>query len=317
MTGTSGLTVATYNLYLGADLSLLFGVGSVEELGAAVAEVRGQLERTSFAERAGAVARILVREAVDVVGLQEVSRWAAAPLGPDGGLGAEEVLVDFLPTLLAELAAARKSYDVHAAHPSFAGGLPVAGSWMSVQSAGVVLVRRDGPLQVTGARTGTYASRADLVTGLDGVSFPIVRGWGWVDGRVDGRPFRFVNTHTEAWDPVTRDAQRDELVRLLGDAGGPTAVVGDFNASPSEVGLPPAYVDAWTAAGGDPAGGLTCGQDADLANEASTLRKRIDYVFVRDAAVESCRVVGAAPEDRTAGRLWPSDHAGVVARLGF
>jgi hypothetical protein len=82
--------------------------------------------------------------------------------------------------------------------------------------------------------------------------------------------------------------------------------------------MPAPYTDAWTAAGQDPDGGHTCGQAADLANEASRLRERIDYVFVRDAAVLDCHVVGADPRDRTRpDRIWPSDHAGVVARLGF
>jgi hypothetical protein len=84
------------------------------------------------------------------------------------------------------------------------------------------------------------------------------------------------------------------------------------------VGIPAPYADAWTAAGHDPVGGATCGQAADLANRTSRLHERIDYVFVRDLTVLDCRVVGATPEERTSpGLLWPSDHAGVVARLGF
>ena len=62
--------------------------------------------------------------------------------------------------------------------------------------------------------------------------------------------------------------------------------------------------------------GLTCGRAADLANETSTLRERIDYVWVRDAEVLSAWVVGDRPEDRsTPHHLWPSDHACVVANL--
>ena len=100
------LTVATYNIYLGADLALLFGVSSADELDGAVAMVRGQLERTDFVQRAAAIARLLVREKVDVAGLQEVSRWATAPVSPEGALGDEEVLADFLPTLVGALEAA-------------------------------------------------------------------------------------------------------------------------------------------------------------------------------------------------------------------
>ena len=66
------------------------------------------------------------------------------------------------------------------------------------------------------------------------------------------------------------------------------------------------------------AGVFTCGQGPVLDNPVSKLDERIDYVFVRDADVRECRVVGDQPEDRTRpGGLWPSDHAGVVARLEF
>lgn len=312
------LTVATYNLYLGADLALLFGVRSAAELETQVAVVRDQLDRTDFGQRAAAVARILAREEVDLVGLQEVSRWATAPVSPEGGLGPEQVLADFLPALLDALAVAGTPYDAHAVQGSFAGGLPVDDHWMSVAGANVVLVRRDGPFTVAAERVGTFDAGHAVTTGLDGVAFPIIRSWGCVEGEVDGHRLVFANTHTEAYDAATRDAQRDELVALLDGTGCPVVVVGDFNATPTQVGMPAPYVDAWTAAGHEPEDGPTCGQDADLANATNRLRERIDYVFVRDADVLACRRVGHRDEDRTTpGRLWPSDHAGVVARLGF
>ena len=312
------LTVATYNLYLGADLALLFGVTSTDELATQVAVVREQLERTDFTQRAGAVARILAREQADVVGLQEVSRWATAPVSPEGALGDEEVLADFLPTLVGALEAAGTPYDVHAVNHNFAGGLPVDGSWMSVGGANVTLVRRGGRFRVRAERTGTFASGFAVRTGLDGIEFPITRSWGVVEGEVEGGPVVVATTHTEAYDAATRDAQRDELLALLDDPGCPVVVLGDFNAPPSQVGMPTAYADAWTAAGNDPRGGATCGQAADLANDVSALHERIDYVFVRDADVLACHLVGTRDDERTIpDRLWPSDHAGVVARLGF
>ena len=80
--------------------------------------------------------------------------------------------------------------------------------------------------------------------------------------------------------------------------------------------MPAGWQDAWTAAGhaSDDEAGHTSGQAPDLANVDSLLRQRIDYVFVRDAAVTACARVGADPEDRVEGR-WPSDHAGVVAEV--
>jgi len=46
------------------------------------------------------------------------------------------------------------------------------------------------------------------------------------------------------------------------------------------------------------------------------MHERIDYVFVRDADVRRTWTIGDRQDDRsTPHRLWPSDHAGVVADL--
>ncbi|MGZ4486130.1 MAG: hypothetical protein ACXVW8_17550, partial [Nocardioidaceae bacterium] len=67
--------VATYNVYLGCDLSMVFGVTDDAELGRRVAALRAQLEGTDFPARARSIAAVLVRERVDLAGLQEVARW--------------------------------------------------------------------------------------------------------------------------------------------------------------------------------------------------------------------------------------------------
>ncbi len=305
------LRVATYNLYLGADLALLFDVGDAGALAAQVEVVRAQLAATRFEERAEALARVLARERPDLLGLQEVARWTTSP---DGTAAGERVLVDFLPTLLDALERAGCGYDPHVANQSFAGALPVAdGSWTGVTGANVTLVRRDATVEVVAGRTGAFEHVHRVRTRLEGVGFPVVRSWGSLDVRVGGRPLRFVNTHTEAYDATARDAQRDELIVRTGDTGSPVVLVGDLNSTPDLVGMPAPWRDAWAAGEGD---GWTFGQAADLANATSTMRERIDYVWVRDVAVHGCRVVGDRDQDRSVPhRLWPSDHAGVVADL--
>ena len=305
----TGLRVATYNLYLGADVALLFGAADLDQLSARVHVVRAQLAATRFEERARAVAAILARERVDLVGLQEMSRWTTTP--PDGE---EQVLVDFLPTLLAELAASGAAYDAYAVNPNFGGALPVDGEGVfTLSGANVTLVRREGPVEVVAEATGTYDAGLDVPTGIAGVTFPVARSWGRVDVRVSGRPLRFVNTHTEAYDGPVRDAQRDEVLAANADTDAPVVLVGDFNARPDVVGVPAGWTDAWTRGEGD---GFTCGQAPDLANEVSRLRERIDYVWVRGAGVLDTRTVGDLPGVRTGPHgLWPSDHAGVLADL--
>jgi endonuclease/exonuclease/phosphatase family metal-dependent hydrolase len=306
------LRVATYNLYLGADLTVLFGVSHLDQLAEAVRLVREQLASTRFEERARAVAALLAREDPDLVGLQEVTRWAAAAQRPDGSLGPEVVLVDFLPTLVDALESAGCAYDVHAVNENFSGAMPVAGNqWLSVVGANVTLVRRG--IAVVDEQGAPFGQSHRVVTGIEGLTFPITRSWGRVDVRVDGVPVRFVNAHTEAWDARVREAQRDELLALNATTDSPVVVAGDLNAGPQSVGMPGDWVDAWTLGHGD---GFTSGQAGDLANEVSTLRERIDYVWVRGAAVRDCRVAGDAPRDRTSPHgMWPSDHGCVVADL--
>lgn len=299
------LTVASFNLYLGADLATLFGATSADDLAERARGVREQMQATRFEERAEAIARLLVRERVDVAGLQEVSRWTA-----DG-----TVVADFLPTLRQALAAAGSPYDAYAVTPSFAGGLPVAGEWMRVDGSNVTLVREGSGVDVLEERTGVFDRTHEVVTGIDGVRFPVERGWSLLQCLVGDGDLWVANTHFEAYSAEVRDAQRDELVSRVEPLDGATVLAGDFNARPEEIAMPGTFADAWTAAGsGD---GDTWGQAADLDNEHSTLSQRIDYVFVRGAArVARCRVVGGAPDDRTRPHgLWPSDHAAVVAEI--
>ena len=302
----STVRVATYNLYLGADLTVVFAATDEADLARRTDLVHDQVLATDFVARAAAVARLLVRERVDVVGLQEVARWSRD--------GEEEPWLDFLDELLAALVRTGAAYDVHAAVTSFEGGAtPSAGDPMSVLGRNVVLVRRGSGVRVLGSRSGSFRRTLEVVTPMPGLVLGIARSWSWVDAQVTGRPFRFVNTHLEAWDPRVRDAQRRELLDELGSPDLPVVVVGDFNAEPAAVGMPEEYVDAWADAGtGGP--GWSCGQAPDLTGECA-LATRIDYVFARGPEVRRCWVVGGRDEDRTPGGLWPSDHACVVADL--
>lgn len=309
-----GIKVATYNLYLGADLSLLLGEHAEEALDANRQEVQRQLLATAFPDRAAAVARLLVREQADLVGLQEVCTWRA-----DGRL-----LWDYAAELLAALEALGEPYDVVATRPTFtgAGDVDLGAGPVSMELVGsnTVLLRRGAPLRLENATCGLFGAALELPF-LGSMKVSITRGWCLVRCSLDGSPgvrLGFVNTHTEAYDPLSRNGQRDELLDVLPvQDGHPLVVVGDFNALPADVGMPDAFVDAWVEAGkgGEGPESATCCQAADLSNPESMLDERIDYVWVRDAPVVSCVRVGADPEDRTETGLWPSDHAGVVAEI--
>lgn len=313
------LRVATYNLYLGADLTLIFGARDPAHLLTQARIVHEQLLATDFHARAESVARMVIRERVDVLGLQEVAQWRRAAMDPHGIVGRPTIWCDFLDELLGALDRAGTSYDAHGLNSNFHGGAVVSDSEsLSVVGYNVILVRRGSSVAVTGTATGSFAAALDIHTEMDDLVLNVQRSWGWIDARVDGAAFRFVNTHLEAYDAETRRAQRDQMLSLVGEHSTPVLLVGDFNASPEEVGMPSTYVDAWTGSGGDPRGGHTCGQAADLANEKSLLAQRIDYVWVRGARVKTCEVVGNTAADRTtAANLWPSDHACVVAAVSL
>jgi hypothetical protein len=83
------------------------------------------------------------------------------------------------------------------------------------------------------------------------------------------------------------------------------------------------FTDVWASLhSGEP--GFTCCHVADLSNRRSVLDQRIDYVFARGFSEPGERlhgrvtIVGDEPRDRVPGpsyKIWPSDHAGLVARL--
>jgi hypothetical protein len=299
------VSVATYNLYLGADLGLLLGERPRDELEVNLAEVQRQLQATSFTRRAAYVARSLVERRVDLVGLQEVCCWT---------LGREE-LWDFAALLQQALRECGADYEAVSAVATFSGEgeLPLDGSPLPVHVRGsnLVLRRVGSGVEVVDAAQGLFDEALEVHTFGDR-RLAIARGWCGARCEVGGEPFAFVDTHTEAYDAESRNRQRDELLAVCAALGDRLILVGDFNAPPEQVGMPPGLVDAWTVNAEVP--GPTCCQGPDLSHPESRLRERIDYVWVRGGArVVSAERLGADRAVRDAAGMWPSDHAGVHA----
>lgn len=299
------VSVASYNLYLGADLSMVLGERPRSELDSNVAEVQRQLLATSFPHRAAFVARSLVERRVDLIGLQEVCCWSLA----------KEEMWDFTAILQSALCDAGAEYETVSEVATFSGEgeLPVEGEAVPVQVRGsnVVLRRVDSRVRVVEEGHGLF-DQALRISSLGERQVAIARGWCGVRCEVGDHELAFVDTHTEAYDPASRNLQRDELLRACETMGDPLVLVGDFNATPAQVGMPADFVDAWSVNGDDP--GYTCCQGPDLTNDESLLDERIDYVWVRGAAtVVAAGRLGAERALRDAAGMWPSDHAGVHA----
>jgi endonuclease/exonuclease/phosphatase family metal-dependent hydrolase len=328
----------TRNLYLGADLAPILGAlasgNPIAILGAATATWNAVVA-TNPRERMAAIADEIVAADPAVIGLQEVTTWTTFAYSPQTGVSNPVVAFDFLQLLLAELAERGAHYAevpgatahnfVSPPIPYLVGGAPTRA--VRLADRDVILARQD--VGVTNAHTGTYENIVSFPFGA--TTLPVARGWGSADVQVNRATFRFVNSHLEAFGipgvdaEQVRVAQVGELLAaqdaIAAQAGTlPLVYVGDYNSAAPEA---PAYArllgavgeDAWTR-GHPHESGETCCFDALLQDPTDPLTNRIDLVLhTRDIKASRATLVGEEVDDRTPSGLWPSDHAGVVAKL--
>jgi endonuclease/exonuclease/phosphatase family metal-dependent hydrolase len=324
--GHRRVDVASYNLYLGANLQPLFAA-TPETVAGLAQTVWDHVEQVDFRVRARAIAKLIDRSDTDVVGLQEVALWergtSPTTLQP---------VHDFQQILLDALAARGERYRVAAVTRNFQSPpVPLAsGGLARFTDRDVILVRSGRPatVKVSNPQAALFAARIQLPNPLL-AGAPIVRGWTSVDVKVRGKSFRFVDTHLEAFDAGVRNLQAQELAGILAGSPLPVVLVGDLNSRPDD--SAGAYgiltgalhlTDAWVRVHG-PAGGFTSGQTDDLNLPESRLTHRIDYVLYQPDGIRATRaaVLGEEQRDRTRPLpgapfgLWPSDHAGVAATL--
>jgi endonuclease/exonuclease/phosphatase family metal-dependent hydrolase len=320
--------VATYNLYLGANLQPLFAATPETVAGLAQA-VWDHMEQVDFRIRAAAIAGLIDQADAEVVGLQEVALWergtSPATLQP---------VYDFQQIMLDALAARGEHYRAVAVTRNFQSPpVPLASGGLARFTDRDVILVRSGPgaaVKTSNPQAALFAARIPLANPLLGGA-AIVRGWTSVDVMVRGKSFRFVDTHLEAFDAGVRTLQAQELAALLAGSPLPVVLVGDLNSRPDD--STGAYgtltgalhlADAWVVVHG-PDGGFTSGQTDDLDLPESRLDHRIDYVLYQPAGLRASRaeVLGEEQRDRTPPLpgapfgLWPSDHAGVAAALGL
>lgn len=309
-----GLTVMTRNLYVGSSFTHALAAQSPTEFVQGVAQIWSNVKQTDFRTRAMAIADEIAAKRPDVVGLQEVSRWERLN-------GPAPMELDYLQILLDELSARGVSYRAATAvegfkvtAPAFENGELVT---LRLTDRDAILVRIDSPgLSIASATGQNFAARLSIPTAL-GFTIDVPRMWTQVDGTIDGRPFRLVNTHLDPDSPAIQLRQAQELLAGPYATSRALVAVGDFNsvADGSSTGTyalltGAGLTDAWT----DTAG-FTCCQAELLDNPTSTLSERIDLVLTSAGArAKETKVVGDRSQDRIAG-LWPSDHAGVIAEL--
>jgi hypothetical protein len=325
------VTVMTRNLYLGADLRPAITATTPEAAQAAVASIFSVARRTNFPERAVALAREIADAGPLLVGLQEVAAWYSGPFGDSAPATAVEY--DYLQILLRALAVAGAPYSVvrvqDEADIEGPAGAPFHRDIRLVQRDAILV--RAGPgdgVRLDGARSGHFVTKLVVPTATAGV-VTVNRGWVAVDATVDGHAFRFVNTHLEAFDPLIRLGQAAELVAPTGPVGsapGDVVLVGDLNSGPElpvhtnrlafQALVVAGMTDTWRALHpADP--GFTAGYGELLDDPPGpALEHRVDHVMTRGSVgFVDARRSGIDPDDRTAGGLWPSDHAGVITTI--
>jgi endonuclease/exonuclease/phosphatase family metal-dependent hydrolase len=355
MSAEAKLKTMTRNLYLGADIFRVAQAAQDDPATVpfVVADVFQTVLDTNFAERAEAIADEIASAKPQVIGLQEVSTFYIQTPG-DFIFGnpneADDLVIDFYAVLDSALKDRGMYYDAFAVTnadvelPMIDPNSPTYFSDVRMVDHDVILVRKGHP--AVEVLANNYSLNLEM--NLGGVNVAFTRGFIIVDVVIKDQSFRFVNTHLELNslpDSVYRFVQSMQMQELLGYIEGladskPIIMVGDFNSSPDDVPgvythpligplqyFPPymqavdaGYLDTWLLQSKYDEG-YTDHFDETVSDPDAELTSRIDFVFLdpSDLTVDevNCYLVGNEMADMTPSGLWPSDHAGVVAKVGL
>jgi hypothetical protein len=326
----SGIRVMTWNVYVGADIDAILEETDPTLIPVRVAEAWAAVQNTSFALRAEALAAEIARERPHVIGLQEISTVLLQTPG-DYLAGneeeAEDEILNFLDLLRAELLELDIEYSTVAVSTNFDIEMPMLVEPDSLWFDDIRLIDHEVLLVRKGVRVGNTSERYfenNLEAQIGDSTVVVQRGWVSAEVEVAGREYYIVSTHLETAEnsPVIQEAQAAEVMEAIGGIQLPIILLGDLNSDADGTTttsyndfLAEGFTDAWTMMG-NTGSASTCCQLADLSNASSSLNRRIDFVLLKGSyEVLMIKRVGADPEDRTAAGLWPSDHAGLSARV--
>ena len=306
------------NLYLGADLTPVIQSQNLQQFLAATTAVWTMVVKNDFHARAQALADEIAARRPGLVGLQEAFTWRVQTPADGQATPATQVAYDYVPELLAALAARHLHYRAVAAVNLLDFEAPtLLGNDARLTDHGVILARND----VKVARPTGVVFTNLLPVSVLGQSVAVKRGYVAVDAKVKGVWLRFVSVHLESFHPGIRSLQAVELAGALATETRPVILVGDLNSHPGTEGeavlAAAGFRDAWATLHPSSAG-LTCCWPEDLTATAPGFSERIDYVLTRGPLdPRSTEVFGTDPAAHVSG-LWPSDHGGVsaVLRLG-
>ena len=346
------VNVMTRNLYLGADLTPAIESKSTSEFIEANGGIYRQVEATNFPVRAKGLAKEILQNEPDLVGLQEVALWRTAPpsLGPvfSGKPEATTVKYDFLQLLMAQLNKKKALYkpvivqdefDFEA--PANANGVPGDGPGggqgvlanaetnARLTMRDVILKRLHSGVATSNPKSGNF-SHLLVVKVAGSKEISVTRGWTSVDAKVRGsKKFHFVNTHLEAFDneaeyPSVRAQQASELVEPGGPAtsGLPVILLGDLNSDvKTEVkpGDGQAYQVMTKAGFRERAASKPTGCCIDSSYDLKTgsnaeMNHKVDHIMTSSPKLVKLLASKVTGRSKTNG-YWDSDHAGLFSSL--
>lgn len=354
-----GVDVMTQNQYVGANLFPLIPAASQPPavFNEAVKNVARIMAANRTAARVTALAGEIAARNPHLVGVQEAWSVTCEPRNAAPCTNTEFAAAwgDFLEITTQALGT---RYKVVGAVENFVVDIPIMDDGyhlglIHVMDRDVILARSDVSATVVRPSATTYPCGAGLAS-ADGCNFSVdiplaafgtslKRGFVIADATVNGKAYRFVNTHLEngyadGMPGVVQSAQAMQLIQTVLNTTPPgkrLIVVGDTNsdandpvdpespipATPYMLFTAAEFYDGWLLRPGKVAG-FSCCQLEDLTNRVSILARRIDLVLTREMPkqVKDARLIGEVAADRLPpkGRgLWPSDHAAVAAGLRY
>jgi len=320
---STNVTVMTRNLYLGTDLIPIALAPNRPAFEAAASAGFAQVKATNFAARSKLIAKEIKRTKPDLIGLQETALWRTGP--KDGtATRAGDVQIDYLALLRKALKQAKLKYSVvRVTNEADIEGPLQENLDVRLTMRDVILAKKRDGMKVRKRGGGNYTAALAIPTVAG--TFTSRRGFAFADLNLNGKRFRFVNTHLEAYGDQFRTPQAQQLVGGAAGKSGRVILVGDMNSDPNgdepnafNTLIAAGFTDTWARLHpGDP--GLTSGLNADLKDPPSPNPfddSRIDHVLYKGKIRPlNSTIVGKNPANsRTSSGLWASDHAGVVTK---
>jgi endonuclease/exonuclease/phosphatase family metal-dependent hydrolase len=333
------LTVMTYNLYQGSELTPALAAPSPAAIPAAASAVEAELAASNVPARAQAWAKDVAAAHPDVLALQEASLWRIQT--PSSTLTgqptpATTVLYDFVGTLVNDLAARGLHYTVVGTVNGFDAQEPdLAGNDIRLTDRVALLARADEPpgqLSWSNVLSAQYHTNPTVqIGGPSGFPFTIYNGWVSADFTKHGETVRVITTHLDTFVPVINAAQGQELLNGPANTALPVIVMGDFNC-PADGSfsttrhdfLTAGFHDTWSQTHPTDPGytAMASAYFVNLTNPSFNATQRIDYILTRGGfSADGMKLEGTVAADKTPPSLsaptglWPSDHAALVATL--